>query len=404
MRAAIVFAAFVLVARPAAAGAQWPDRPIGNASGTLTAGAEVIASLSPADDVAFFNYTDYDNSATRMARLRLLGEWRPHRQLSFVTEVRVGTNMPGEVAALFARWRPVARWNFDIQAGRVPPVIGAFPRRAYGRDNPLVGMPLMYQYLTSLRPDALPATMDDILRMRARGWRPSYPIGSSTIAPGLPTVTAFNWDTGVEAHWSNRRVDLAAAWTRGAPARPVVKETNDGQQWSGRAALMFPAGLTIGVSGARGAWIDQAALDLTTVAPGVSTTQTTTGADVGFERGHWILRGEYQHITFGIPVKQAPTFTTPLVSDAAFVEGRYRFLSRWQVAARADWLTFSRIQGALFGGAPTPWDAPVTRVEGAVGLRIARTVEVRGGYQYNWRDGGRVHRLGVPTLQFLYWF
>jgi len=402
MRAAVFVFAVLLLAAPAAA--QLPDHPISTATGTLRVGAEVIGAVSPRDDTAFFNYTDYDNNAIRMARLRLMTEWRPHAQLSFVSEVRMGTNMGVEVAALFARWRPVARWNLDIQAGRVPPVIGAFPRRAYGRDNPLPGMPLVYQYLTSLRPDALPATVDDILRMRARGWRPSYPIGSTDIAPGLSPVSAFHWDTGVEAHWANTRLDLAAAWTRGAPARPVITETNRGRQWSGRAAVLFPAGVIVGVSGARGDWIDQAALDLTTVAPGVSTTQTVAGADAAFERGHWILRSEYLHITFGMPVAKAPTFTTPLAADTVFVEGRYRFLSRWQVAARADWLTFSRIQGTLFGGAPTPWDAPVKRVEGAVGFRAARTIEVRGGYQYNWREGGRVRTLGVPTLQFLYWF
>ena len=63
-----------------------------------------------------------------------------------------------------------------------------------------------------------------------------------------------------------------------------------------------------------------------------------------------------------------------------------------------------RVEGTLFGGLATSWDAPVTRVETTIGFRAARTVELRGGYQYNWRDGGRVTRLGFPTLQVLYWF
>ena len=37
---------------------------------------------------------------------------------------------------------------------------GAFARRTYANDNPLIGYPLAYQYLTSLRPDAVPATAD----------------------------------------------------------------------------------------------------------------------------------------------------------------------------------------------------------------------------------------------------
>lgn len=402
MRIAFALLISTLVAAPAAA--QLPDHPLSNASGTVTAGAEISGAISRRDDTAFFNYTDYDNDALRMARLRLMTEWRPHAQWSLVAEVRAGTNASAEIAALFVRWRPVTAWNLDVQAGRVPPVIGAFARRAYGRDNPLVGIPLAYQYLTSLRPDALPLTVDDILRMRTRGWQPSFPLGATTTAPGLALVSAFHWDTGIEAHWSNDRIDLAAAMTRGAPARPVVKDASDGLQWSGRAAVMFPVGVTLGVSGARGVWIDRAVLDLRPVAAGVSATQTVAGIDASLERGHLILRGEYLHVTFGIPLADAPSFTTPLAADTGFIEGRYRFLARWQVAARAERLTFSDVRGTLFSGAATPWDAPVTRLEGTAAFRIARTIELRGGYQYNWRDGGRVRKLGFPTLQLLYWF
>ena len=399
-----VLAALAAALLSTSAAAQLPDHPISNATGTLTVGAEVSGALSRRDDTAFFNYTDYDNNALRMARVRLMAEWRPHPQFSVVGEARGGSSTRTEVAAVFARWRPVARWRLDIQAGRIPPVIGAFARRAYGRDNPLVGVPLAYQYLTSLRPDALPATVDDILRMRARGWRPSFPIGSDTTAPGIALVSAFHWDTGIAAHWSSDRIDLAAAITRGAPARPVTRETNRGLQWSGRAAIMLPAGVTVGVSGARGDWIDQAALDVRPVAGGVSVAQTVVGADASIERGHWIVRAEYLHSTFGIPIANDPSFTTPLAADTGFAEARYRFRSRWQIAARAERLTFSELKGTLFSGAPTPWDAPVKRLEATAAFRLMRTIDVRGGYQYNWREAGRVRKLGLPTLQLLYWF
>ncbi len=59
--------------------------------------------------------------------------------------------------ALFARIRPWPARRFDIQVGRIPPTFGAFGRSAYGTANMLIGTPLAYQYLTSLRPDALPA-------------------------------------------------------------------------------------------------------------------------------------------------------------------------------------------------------------------------------------------------------
>ena len=48
--------------------------------------------------------------------------------------------------------------------GRVPATFGAFSRNTYGTDNLLIGTPLAYQYLTSLRPDSLP---DDAKTERA---------------------------------------------------------------------------------------------------------------------------------------------------------------------------------------------------------------------------------------------
>ena len=50
------------------------------------------------------------------------------------------------------------------------------------------------------------------------------------------------------------------------------------------------------------------------------------------------------------------------------------------------------------------WDAGVSRVEGILGFRAARSIEIRGGWQQNWRKGGRVTKQGYPELQVLYWF
>jgi len=58
----------------------------------------------------------------------------------------------------------------------------------------------------------------------------------------------------------------------------------------------------------------------------------------------------------------------------------------------------------LNAGALTPWDAPVTRAEAVVGYRALRDLEVRVGWQQNWRSAGRVLDRGYPLLQVLYWF
>src|SRR4029077_18691690 len=122
----------------------------------------------------------------RMLRLELTASLRAGSHLSLLGEVRsqntfgfdplsIQMHAP-QVYALYLRIRPWTRRRFDLQVGRVPPTFGAFPRRSYEADNPLIGDTLAYQYLTSLRPDAVPANADELLSMRGRGWLANYSV------------------------------------------------------------------------------------------------------------------------------------------------------------------------------------------------------------------------------------
>jgi hypothetical protein len=386
------------------AAAQLPEGPYIAVDGHLTLAGEFSASVGPRDNNAFFNYTNYNHDALRTIRARLLSEFRLTPQLAVLGELRSENNDSFEAAALFLRWRPWLHREFDVQVGRIPPVIGSFGRRAYGRDNLVVGTPLAYQYLTSLRPDALPATVDDLLRMRARGWRPSYPIGSQEVAAGTPLVSGFRWDTGVQTHWQGDWLELSAALTRGAPAVPVVRETNSGLEWSGRAAVTARQGLIVGVSAARGDWVEQSVLDLLPASQRNKTSQSVVGTDVEYGRSKILVRAEWLHTAFEMPSLPTGPLSEPLGASSGFVEGRYRWHPRWQASARAERLDFSNVSGTPNQGRPTAWDAPVVRVEGALGFRAARNVELRAGLQHDWREAGRVRSRSYPTAQVLYWF
>jgi hypothetical protein len=74
------------------------------------------------------------------------------------------------------------------------------------------------------------------------------------------------------------------------------------------------------------------------------------------------------------------------------------------VAGRAGRIDFGRIQPSSLSANPTPWDASVTRLEGTLGFRAHRQVDLRAGWQHNWRDGGRIRERGFPALQVLVWF
>jgi hypothetical protein len=382
-----------------------PSGPVEFADGTVRLMGDVTAAIGSPDHVAFFNYTDYEHNALRLFRVSLAATWRPANRLAVLTELRTEDLERVTPYAFYVRVRPWASVPFDVQAGRIPPVFGVFARRAYDTGNPLIGYPLAYQYLTSLRPDAIPATADDLLLMRARGWQPSYPVGSSTPAPGVPLITAYRWDTGVEGHLDTTHLDAGVAVTAGTLSNPRLSDDNDGRQISGRVAWKPVVGLVIGASGARGDWLNGALKDnLGLLAPG-HYRQEVLGFDAEYSRDYWIVRSEVVIARWNLPRLGSPPIDSPLDATAAFVEGRYRISPRFFAAARLDGLTFSKIQGQrLFGGAPETWDAPVTRVEAGGGFYVQRNLTLRAVVQRNWRDGGRVHDRTFVSGGLTYWF
>jgi hypothetical protein len=367
------------------------------AAGTITAGAtrlvfggEFIAAVGPRD-LGYFNFTSYSSSSLRQARLALDAELRHGDRLALVGAVRTINAETPVVSALYLRLRPVAGRVFDVQVGRIPPVFGSFARRGYGSGNLLVGLPLAYQYLTTVRPDALPASADELLRWRGGGWRPGYAGGSQV---GLPLVQGDLWDTGVEARLgSGERWQFAAALTQGTLAHPRVRDDNGGKQLSARLSRRFGHALAAGVSAARGAYLARDAHVPPGGAPrGAGDAQRALGFDVEYARGHALARAEAVWSAWDVPSVRE----RPLGAWSASVECRLRLAPALDAAARVERLSFDVIRGAT---RRDTWDAPVWRVETGLGFSLRRGVRLKAVYQHNWRDGGYVRREGFAVAQ-----
>ena len=202
-----------------------PSSPLVFADGHVTVAGDVSASFGSRDR-GFFDYTDYEHSALRTMRIDISGIVKGGDRFTVVGELRTENLERPQAYALYLRVRPWRARNFDIQAGRIPPTFGAFARRTYPTDNPLIGYPLAYQYLTSLRPDALPASAEELLRNRGRGWLDRFSIGDPAPARGVPLVSAFRWDTGVQVHGGSDFISAAASLSAGTVANPLVTDDN----------------------------------------------------------------------------------------------------------------------------------------------------------------------------------
>src|SRR5215204_6312039 len=114
-----------------------PSGPISLANGAVVIGTDIAATVTPQDDTdgAWFNYTDYEHNALRLFRAAISADVRLNDHVSFLTELRSENGDALKPYALYVRMRPWRSRPIDIQAGRIPPTFGAFPRREYGAGN-----------------------------------------------------------------------------------------------------------------------------------------------------------------------------------------------------------------------------------------------------------------------------
>jgi hypothetical protein len=373
-------------------GRAFASEPLSLGGLRLTLGGEASQSFA-ARDRGYFNYTGYTTNPLRLTRLRLTAELRAGEHVAALSEVRSEDLGTPRVYALYLRLRPWTERGFDVQAGLVPPVFGSFLRRSYGPGNLLIGEPLAYQYLTTLRADAMPLTPDELLEQRGEGWLAHY--GEAPPTPGLSLVSGVRWDAGVQARWRSERVEMAAALTQGTLSRPRVREDNGGKQLSGRLAWRPLTGLALGVSGARGDYVS----DTSPWTAGMASTcchQQAWGADAEYSAGHGLLRAEAVWSSW-----EVPAWSPPLRARALSIEGSYRIVPGLYAAARAGRLGFSQLTGST---GTMSWDAPVTRVETGLGYSLRRNLVLKAVWQRNRRDGGTVRHRSFVAGQVMWWF
>jgi hypothetical protein len=396
----LLVVAMLAVSSLTAAAQVLPEAPISIANGRFVLGAEVTATVAP-DDPGFFNYTSYEFSAVRNLRMGVSAELRASDRVQLLGEVRFDQGRVLEAYGLFLRVRPWPARRFDIQAGRIPPTFGALSRTSYGSSNFLIGQPLAYQYLTSLRSDALPATTDDLLRMRGRGWLSRFPVGNSADAPGLPLVNTSRWDTGIQAHGVTGMIEWTGSVTAGSLSDPQFTDNNAGRQLAGRVAVRPTAALVFGASAARGAWLDESLEQQVSGDAATPSQQAAFGGDAEFSAGAFLVRGEVIRSTWQMPQFGSLQLAEPLLAIASLIEGRYKIAPGFYVAMRGERLDFSKIRGAA---GLAEWEAQTWRFETGIGYSLTRNITFKGVWQKNGRDGGRVRKDAFFAGQVLYWF
>ena len=236
----------------------------------------------------------------------------------------------------------------------------------------------------------------------ARGWLSRFPVGNSVDAPGLPLVNTSRWDTGVQLHGIAGMVEWTGAVTAGSLSDPRFHDNNSGRQLAGRAVVRPAAAMMFGVSAvARRVAQRDARAARSPARSMLGSQQVAFGADAEYSAGPFLVRGEVIRSSWRMPRFGALQLDEPLSTISSLIEGRYKIGPGLYVAVRGDRLDFSKVRGTL---GLSEWDAQTWRFETAIGYSITRNVIVKGAWQRNGRDGGRVRRDALFAAQVLYWF
>jgi hypothetical protein len=392
----------LFVAAAADASAQQPADAPPQPVDRIAVGGEITATYGSLDP-GFFNYATYAYDPLRNVRVVFDASVRPMRQLELLAQVRTDGLSQARMAALYLRVRPWADRAVDLQVGRVPTVFGLFGRNGYGSDSALLTRPLAYSYLLSLRRDAVPATVADLLRMRGRGWLSSFALGNPAPGRGLPIVNTDMWDTGVQLRLGHGPLEWAGALTTGSLGSPRLADDNDGRTQSTRLTWRWRPGLTVGGSAAQGAYLSSTLDPLLPAGERAGRYgQRAFAADVEASGGRWMARGEVVHSRWRLPPLTGELDARHVGATVWWGEARVRLAAGLDLAVRGERLGFSSVSTAA---GVQPWEAPVTRLESGLAFVPVRHLRLKIGVQRNRRpDGGRVRHDTLLASQVAVWF
>ena len=232
-----------------------PSEPISVGNGRFVFGGEFFGTFG-SEDPGFFNYNDYEYNALRNVRLSVSTEVRASRHVQVLAEVRLehGDQLLG------------------VRHVPADPAVAGTPLRRAGRPHTADLRRLLEDHLRLQQrrhraaaglsvpavasDDGVPATSDDLLRMRGRGWLSEFPVGDTSRAAGVPIVNTSRYDTGVQVHGVVSRIEWTGSVTTGSLSDPLVGDNNGRPQFAGRVVARALPGLALGMSAARAAWLD----------------------------------------------------------------------------------------------------------------------------------------------------
>ena len=383
----------------------------------MVIGGSVSIAAASSEDETHFNAGSYGEDTMRLLSAAFTSSLSLHARVGIEADLRVAGQPDGSAwyfrpHTLVVKLRPIGTPAFSVAAGILQTAFGTTSGRTYGRENLLIGLPLIYQYATAIRGDAIPRHVPDLLLNRGHGAEAYYLVGDYFAYgddanygeyAGLPLADANGWNAGVRVAAGGDRLNAAVTVTEGSLSNPRSRGASGGWQTSGRVESRRVTGLVLGASAAYGRYLDR---DLDSVLTGVLANpdprETAFGLDAEYSRDYWLVRAEAVHSRRTVPALREPLLADVLSVTGLDFEGRYRLGPGLYVAARVGSLLFGPA-GQDAGG--ESWDANAFRIEAGTGWSVTRGLLLKATYQYNRRDvTGSLRSAHRVAAEAMAWF
>lgn len=249
--------------------------------------------------------------------------------------------------------------KLHVEAGLIPVPVGLWPPRTYADKNPLVSVPAIYQYKTSVDGfGALQSTTEEVLAERG-------------MAGGAPIMYDFCWNTGVHAYASHGQFDVGVALLNGSLGTPKREVAYSHPAAAIHVNWIPSPYVTVGGWVSGGPWLAPH------FEPGLPSgdvvedyNQLTAGGLLQTSYGHAELNAEFIVNRFEHP------YLGNLENTGGYADLKYSFATRWWGAARVDALTFSELDAVESNR--EKWDYPLLRLEFGLGHRLSEKALIKG--------------------------
>ncbi len=334
--------------------------------------SDILFKNAEENDVTNLTFLGFSNFHT--LRTRLFFDATIDRDVYFFAQILVDNFTGFQLYAAYARFQNLSGPKLNLQLGFIPTTIGSFVSRTYSDKNPLIGVPLLYNFHTALSPSLLGSngTLTELSAAKDARSR-----------SGLPVIYDACWNSGVEIYGSAGNLDYSLGILSGSVTKPTVEQSKEIPQFTSHLVYNFGPGFKLGASAYYGPYLYDDIFgegDMLDNASFKSSDFINSGIgyELYFARRYLEIYSEAFYSTWQYP--GLPDLN--LISG--YFEFKYKFRPRWYIAGRFGLSEPGEIETAP--GINEKWDYTLRRYEFGLGYKALRKMTIKLVTQINRFD------------------